>query len=418
MKTDAKIFGFGNCQAHLTLEGIERSAQNFETRTVLLASTLTHLASPDPAALLADFPEVPEESEASLFLSRTLRNQFVFAGVPLEARPDRIVLSLFHDASPLFRHHASGSVFYAYPAEAERLGLAEWLSRECSQIEADSNTYFERYAAFLALIRSRYPETPILLMVRCRSLPAYAPTPYSYLSGWSTVESGLNGALERFRRDFGPFSTLELDSVVGGYVRRTGSSISGVFPTVLLNSRVSKELEGCDEKWRMERVNARDFNSLLQRDIEHPCQAVWDRVGEIAAQWCETGRVEYDDLEKPLDPSFSPTLAAGEVLATQHRTLKGNSDVMVWQHFIENLIYTLPEDRSHLIEDLGTVAPQDKYLLRAIRAYALLNPSLSVLRFLEDYLAKLEPSSKGNRDTKEVLKAITRLKRSRLKRSP
>jgi hypothetical protein len=264
---------------------------------------------------------------------RELKNQFEPIG-PDDPSPSLIVMSLFHENTPLFVHDKDKYVFFMDPrALTDKPELMAWAQRECRMFEPNPATYLRRYGDMLARMRADHPGVPMVVLSRLTPHPAFGPEPFSYLKGWSTISRTAADVLTGWSQSLPDVHIIEMDRVFGGI-------------------------------W-------------AGRDIEH-IASMPGRLADTLTRFMETGVVSY--LEEETDrPEWRAQwrlsrLTDDQILARLASGANYRSAEAVGAMFLD-----LARDRTHLLVQARRHMPVCHMTLHMIKAYGRIhrNPALA-----------------------------------------
>lgn len=272
------IYFLGNCQADFVSRAM--ADKGFDVTYRVLASPLTYPSHP------GSIPPSLSETDAAYglgdyFHGRELHHQFVPI-LPDETAPELIVLSLFHENTPLFIHNTEQYIFFMEPrALTDKPDMMEWTKKHCQMIQPNPTTYLDRYEKMLAGLRHAHPGVPIVVLSRLSHHPAFGPDPFSYLKGWSKLWPKAAETLSKWTSAFEDVHVLDMDRVFGGIWAQSDAGIESHCPFL---------------KIRLEETDGQVTGLHARRDIEH-IGPMPERLAEKLADFLETGAVTYDERE-------------------------------------------------------------------------------------------------------------------------
>lgn len=271
------LYFLGNCQADFVSRAM--AERGFDCAYRVLASPLTlpsHRGIPESLVRLDRTMGLGD-----YFHGRELKHQFQPIG-PEDPEPSLIVLSLFHENTPLFVHGKGKYVFFMDPrALTDKPEMMRWAQEECRMFEPNPATYLRRYGEMLARIRADFPTIPILVLSRLTPYPAFGPEPFSYLKGWTDLSRGAMDTLLGWSRDLPGVHVIDMDRVFGGIWTDSDKRIEAQCPFL---------------KITLEEKDGRVIGLRARRDIEH-IASMPDRLADTVTRFLETGAVEYQENE-------------------------------------------------------------------------------------------------------------------------
>ncbi|MDC0335869.1 SGNH/GDSL hydrolase family protein [Pseudodesulfovibrio sp.] len=272
------LYFLGNCQADFLSRAM--TDKGYDCTYRVLASPLTYPSSPGviPTPLAAMDEQLDLEP---YFHGRTLQHQFQPIG-PNDETPELIVLSLFHENTPLFIHNDDGAVFFMDPrALTDKPALMEWTQTNCRMFKPNPATYLKRYGDMLARMRAGFPDVPIMVLSRLSHYPAFGPDPFSYLEGWDELWRGGMEILEGWASTLDNVRILNMDRVFGGIWEGSDKRIESHCPFL---------------KIKLEEKDGEVVGLHAQRDIEH-IGPMPDRLAGKVDHFLKSGTMEYDEDE-------------------------------------------------------------------------------------------------------------------------
>ncbi|WP_319583308.1 SGNH/GDSL hydrolase family protein [uncultured Pseudodesulfovibrio sp.] len=356
------LYFLGNCQMDFLSRSV--AGLGLPVGHAELASPMTHASHPDGIpAVLARLVLKHDLNDA--FNGRQPEDQFGLPGHPESTGepPALLVLNLFHETAPLFRHERDGFIFHMNPA-AWRADpeLAAWMDTHCRAIAPNPATYLKRFGQFLSHIRERLPDTPIVLVTRLNHYPAFGPAPYSYLEAWPTLSREAQAHYAVWERELG-VRPLDVNRVFGGIWRESGEGIEAHCPFLKI------ELE--EQQGRVTGLHA-------SRDVEH-IGPLWARLADKIATFMETGEIRYDAGETPpseWDRPWQPSVMDDEAVIDRFASERNYP----WAEAVGSFFMDLSRDRTPLLAASGEFMPVCHNTLHMIRAYGRIfkNPLLSI----------------------------------------
>lgn len=272
------IIFLGNCQADFVCEEMKR--RGYDAKYRVLASPLTYTSH--PGAVPASLGELELTMGLNdYFQGRELCHQFAPVddySTPLEA----IVLSLFHENTPLFIHNEEEYVFYmSTQALTDKPEMMQWAQDNCRMFKPNPATYLERFAKMLFMLRKTYPGVPIVILQRLSHYPAFGPDPFSYLEEWDQTWVKADETLSTWASTINDVHILDMNRVFGGMWNSSDTGINTHCPFL---------------KIKLEEKDGQVVGLHAQRDIEHigPMPA---RLAEKMVDFIEAGVIEYDEAE-------------------------------------------------------------------------------------------------------------------------
>lgn len=342
----------GNCQTEFLANALK--SVGLDARHYWQASPATLLRSPGRV------PEVLERLVPPALShhldGRELEQQFL--GLPQDApRPDLIVVSLFHEATPLFAHAREGWCFHIDPhAWEDSPELEAFMRRECVLMQVRPESWFQRFGAWVQRLRAVHPAVPLLIVARLGHHPAFGPRPFSYLDIWDSAWAEALPGLCEWARGLGA-AVVEMDRLLAGLMARGERVIEAHCP--FLKIEIDDGVDGGPR-------------ATLRRDVEHVAD-MWPRLAEKVAQFMADGRVEYSQRETP--PVWWETPHVPERLDDEARIRLLNTGSNYDAARAVASFFAEPErDFAPLLAAHGLATPVCHNLLHMIRAYARLRP--------------------------------------------
>ncbi len=368
--TAQRVLLLGNCQALSLQSALQARSQGCSPAYAAryLASASTYLSHPDaiPEGLQERFSS--NEGRA-LLESRWLENQFLLASSH-EPPPQAIILTLFHEATPLYQHKKKKYVLFVSKASRKHPDYEAWLNEHFDRFHPDPLLYLERYALFLDALRLHYPQARFLIVKRVKHLAAYAPIPNSYLEKWEMLEPRF-ATWVRLQKDV---SILEMDRVVGGLMRNTGLTIQKIFPFL-------RASEKCRPSPWLRFLPY--FNLPVSRDMEHPISLFWETMAQYIEEWLQQGEIRY--RSEDCTPSWTALIGQYRDSFRLDEKLLQQKNVGAWAGVWERLILHPKSVYWKEIEPYASHFPADKVLFRALRTLLDLHPNRAAVPFLEGH---------------------------------
>ncbi|XXJ21061.1 SGNH/GDSL hydrolase family protein [Desulfovibrio caledoniensis] len=352
------LYFLGNCQMDFlsrSVAGLGLPVGHSE-----LASPMTHASHPDgiPPALAR---LVREHGLADAFNGRRPEDQFGLPGQESQP-PALLVLNLFHETAPLFRHERNGFIFHMNPAAWRAAPvLVAWMETNCRAIAPNPATYLKRFGQFLAYIRERLPDTPILLVTRLNHYPAFGPAPHSYLENWTALSREAPAHYAVWERELG-VRTLDVNRVFGGIWRESGDGIETHCPFL---------------KIELEERDGTVTGLRASRDVEH-IGPLWARLADKVADFTQTGEIRYDETETTVpewDRAWQPAVLDDEAVIDRFASERNYP----WAEAVGSFFMDLSRDRTPLLAASGEFMPVCHNTLHMVRAYGRIfkNPLLA-----------------------------------------
>jgi hypothetical protein len=357
-KDTRMLYFLGNCQADFLSRAMADGGHGCTYR--VLASPLT---LPSHRGVPTTLAELDRDMNLGDYLhGRELKNQFEPIG-PDDPSPSLIVMSLFHENTPLFVHDKDKYVFFMDPrALTDKPELMAWAQRECRMFEPNPATYLRRYGDMLARMRADHPGVPMVVLSRLTPHPAFGPEPFSYLKGWSTISRTAADVLTGWSQSLPDVHIIEMDRVFGGIWAGSDKRIEAECPFL---------------KITLEEKDGRVTGLHARRDIEH-IASMPGRLADTLTRFMETGVVSY--LEEETDrPEWRAQwrlsrLTDDQILARLASGANYRSAEAVGAMFLD-----LARDRTHLLVQARRHMPVCHMTLHMIKAYGRIhrNPALA-----------------------------------------
>jgi len=353
------LYFLGNCQMDFLSRAMTDRGLDCTYR--VLASPFTYTSS--PGEIPAELGEmVRTMGLEDYFHDRSLKNQFQMIG-PDDEKPEIIVMSLFHENSPLFIHNRDGYIFFMDPAAWEgNPELEAWMNAECGMIQPNHSTYLKRYGEMLATVRHNHPDVPIIVVSRLSHFPAFGPEPYSYLQGWTELYREAPAHFALWAKELENVHIIEMDRIFGGIWAESDKRIETHCPFLKI---ALVEKDGA----------VTDLHA--NRDVEH-IGSMWPRLADRIAGFMKSGSIHYADNEvtapewtRPWKPSLFSEQAMLEKLASGGNYLVAQ---VVGTFFLD-----FNKDYTDLLVKTGELTPVCHNTLHMIKAYARIwkNPALA-----------------------------------------
>lgn len=359
------LYFLGNCQMDFLSRAV--AALGLPATYRVLASPLTYPSAQGrvPDALRDLLASADAED---WFHGRTPFNQFEMIS-PRERPPRLIVLNLFHETAPLLVHNRDGFAFYLDPAAlAARPDLAVRVQAECSGLRPNPATYLQRYGRFLAMLRNRFPDVPILLASRLNHHPAFGPDPYSYLESWAELSREAPTHFQIWEREL-DVRVLDVNRVFAGAWRESEPRIETHCPFL---------------KIRLDERDGRVTGLHAGRDLEH-VGSLWAKLADKVAAFLETGRVEYAEQET-VPPEWNrpwrPTAMDQETMIDRFAT----RDNYPWAEAVAAFFLDLKQDHTPLLAAAGEFMPVCHNTLHMIRHYGRIFRNPLMAQFCDNHL--------------------------------
>jgi len=366
---ESMIYFLGNCQADFVSRAM--ADKGYDTTYRVLASPMTYPSHPGniPASLKA-MDKVFGLND--YFHGRELVNQFM--PVTKSDNPELIVLSLFHENTPLFVNDDEEYVFFMDPrALNDHPKLMQWAQDNCRMFQPNPTSYLDRYRDMLIRLRMEIPDVPIIVLSRLSHHPAFGPAPFSYLKGWDKLWMKGKDVLGSWESALDNVHILDMDRVFAGIWAESNAGIETHCPFLKVKL---EETEG-----EITALNA-------QRDIEHigPMPA---RLADKLSHFLKTESIEYGQAEE------IPTQWRREWQMSQM-----NEDVML-QKLTSGANYQSAEAIASFFLDLGRdytdmlIMAKDRMpvchmTLHMIKAYSRIRPNPALTIWCDAHQAKAE----------------------------
>lgn len=272
------IYFLGNCQADFVSRIMEQRGYAAEYR--VLASPHTYPSHPGriPDSLAA---LDAEQGLADYFHGRELHHQFVPIG-PDDTPARAIVLSLFHENTPLFVHNDEGYTFFMDPRTlTEKPAVMQWAQDNCRMFKPNPATYLKRYGDMLARLRHEFPGIPIVILQRLSHFPAFGPDPFSYLDGWDSLWPKANETLSDWTSSMDNVHVLDMNRVFGGVWHGSDKRIESHCPFL---------------KIVLEDKDGEVVGLHAKRDIEH-IGPMPDALADKLVHFLDHGEIAYSETE-------------------------------------------------------------------------------------------------------------------------
>lgn len=363
------LYFLGNCQMDFLSRAV--AGLGLPAAFRVLASPLTYPSGggtvPDALRDLLAFADAED-----WFHGRTPFNQFEMIA-PAEEPPRLLVLNLFHENAPLMVHNRDGFAFYLDPAAlSARPGLAARVQAECTGLRPNPATYLQRYGRFLAVIRKRFPDVPILLASRLDHYPAFGPDPYSYLESWADLSRETPAHFRVWESELG-VRVLDVNRVFAGIWRESEPRIEAHCPFL---------------KIRLEEHGGRVTGLHARRDLEH-VGPLWARLADKVAGFLETGRVQYSESETippEWNRSWRPAAMDQETMIDRFAA-RANYP---WAEAVGAFFLDLRQDHTPLLAAAGEFMPVCHNTLHMIRNYGCIFKNPLMARFCDNHLPAAE----------------------------
>ncbi|MBC17973.1 MAG: hypothetical protein CL942_13085 [Desulfovibrio sp.] len=352
------LYFLGNCQADFVSKSMERLGH--QCSYGVQASPLTYPSHP------GSVPAWLQQAEQRFGLTDYLHGRLFtnqFEPVPNDTQPQLIVLSLFHENTPLFVHNDDEYVFFmdtnALNSSPE---LMQWASANCRMFKPDPKTYLSRYEAMVSQLSHAHPDVPILILNRLSHYSAFGPEPFSYLEGWEHIWPKAETTLNQWAETLDNVHILDMNRIFGGIWAKSENGISSLCPFLKLT---------------LEEKDGQVIGLHARRDIEHiaPMPDLLARKIEI---FLEHGSIQYNTSEVvPTEWRRSPRLQLpddNKLSELLHSGANYRSGEAVAAFFLN-----LGRDYTDLLVEARHHMPVCHMTLHMIKAYARIhqNPKLA-----------------------------------------
>jgi len=272
------LYFSGNCQMDFLSRAM--ADRGFDVTYRVLASPLTLTSHPGQVP-----PELSRMTRDmgldDFFHERLPRNQFQIV-TPDDAEPELIVMSLFHENTPLFIHKRDKYIFFMNPVVWQSHPEMEtWMKTECGMIQPNPATYLKRYGEMLATFRHMHPNLPIVVVSRLSPYPAFGPDPYSYLEGWNEIYREAPAHLKVWKREFDNVHIVDMNRIFGGIWHESNTRIESHCPFL---------------KFTLEETGDSISSLHASRDVEH-IGSMWPRLAGKIDEFLTTGQIKYTEQE-------------------------------------------------------------------------------------------------------------------------
>lgn len=377
----------GNCQMQFCAEAA--AGLGLSVSFASLASPATLLASPGrvPPELTA---RITATGAGEYLHTRELVDQFL--PPPATPRPEALVVNLFHENRPLWRHERDGYVFYLDPEAREHFPVVrDWLDAHCRAIVANPATYLDRLAAMLLRFRASLPGVPLVVCGRMSHFPGLGPAPDAYLEGWGGLcfEAGREFA-DWVASDLPGAFFLDADRIMAGVAARSGLPVEAHFPFLRLAGPDQTEV------------------APMRRDLEH-AGSLWPTLAARIARTLAKGRVSYeadevvpDTWRRPFAPERLTEAAMAELLGSGSNYLAARA--------VGNCFFQPETDFTELLVACASAMPVCHNLLHMIRAYGRLRANPALAGWVRVHAAKAEAfTANGQAYRQEYLRKLADL---------
>ncbi|CCH50273.1 hypothetical protein [Pseudodesulfovibrio piezophilus] len=353
------IYFLGNCQADFLSRAM--AARGHETVYKVLASPLTYPSH--PGRIPPSLEEIESQFGIEPYLhGRILSHQFS----PLDANssaPELIVLSLFHENTPLFLHDREKYVFFMDPRGlTDNPDLMTWAQNNCRMFKPNPSTYLDRYREMLVRIRAENPGVPIVILARLSHYPAFGPDPFSYLDGWGTLWMKGKAILSAWEKAFDDVHILDMDSVFGGIWSDSTKKIEEHCPFL---------------KIRLEEKDGLVTSLHARRDIEH-IGPMPERMAVKLEHFLKTGTIEYGQSETiPAEWQRHWRITSLDIPSVQEK-LKSGANYHCAEA-VASFFLNLAKDQTKLLVQAKETMPVCHMTLHMVKAYGRIqrNPALA-----------------------------------------
>jgi hypothetical protein len=354
------LYFLGNCQ----MDFLSRAMvdQGFDCSYRVLASPFTYTSS--PGKIPAKLDELVKTMKLDdYFYDRSLKNQFQMIG-PDDKKPELIVMNLFHENKPLFIHNKDKYIFFMDPAAwKDNTALEEWMKKECGIIQPNPATYLKRFGEMLLTVRHRHPDIPIIVTSRLSHFPAFGPTPYSYLEGWTELCKEASAHYELWTTELDNVHVIEMDKLFGAIWDKSDKHIETHCPFL---------------KIKLEEKDGAITGLHASRDMEH-IGSMWPILADKIASLIKTGSIKYNEDETPSPDWAKPWqprhLSKKEML----EKLSSGANYLCAQA-VGSFFLNFNKDYTDLLVTTGKLTPVCHNTLHMIKAYARIwkNPALAI----------------------------------------
>ncbi len=354
------LYFMGNCQADFLSRTMAERGHACTYR--VLASPLTYPSSPNviPPSLAALDDQLDLEP---YFHGRILKNQFHPIS-PDDPAPEAIVLSLFHENTPLFTNDAEGYTFFMDPrALNDKPEMMQWAQDNCRMFKPNPATYLERYRDMLARLSLNFPRVPIVVLSRLSHYPAFGPDPFSYLNGWENLWANGMTALNTWASTLENVHILDMDRVFGGIWTESNEGIETYCPFL---------------KIKLEETDGQITGLHAQRDIEH-IGPMPGRLADKVSHFLQTGEIEYGQSEEvPKEWNRQWRISKLNDEAMLHKLTSGANYLCA--EAIASFFLDLGRDYTELLVQARQAMPVCHMTLHMIKAYGRIhrNPALAL----------------------------------------
>lgn len=354
------IYFLGNCQADFLSRA--QASRGHDCTYRVLASPLTYPSS--PGGIPASLATINEEFGLDdYFHGRFLTHQFQPIG-PEDAPPELIVLSLFHENTPLFIHDQEQYIFFMDPrALTDKPELMRWTQDNCKMFKPNPATYLDRYRDMLVRMRLDHPGVPIIVLSRLSHYPAFGPEPFSYLNGWENLWQNASDILDTWAAALDNVHILNMDRVFGGIWSGSDKHIEAHCPFL---------------KIKLDETDGQVTGLHAQRDIEH-IGPMPDRLAAKVEQFLKTGSVEYGQAETiPREWQRQWRITKLEDEAIRARLTSGANYLCA--EAVASFFLDLGRDYTGLLVQAKSYMPVCHMTLHMIKAYGRIqrNPALAL----------------------------------------
>lgn len=352
------LYFLGNCQMDFLSRAMADRGHDCTYR--VLASPLTYTSS--PGTIPAEFDKkVRTMGLGDFFHDRAPMHQFQM--LTPDDSPNLIVLSLFHENTPLFIHKRDNYIFFMDPAAwQDNPELKSWIETECGMIQPKPATYLKRYGDMLATLRHFHPNIPIVVAARLSHHPAFGPDPYSYLKSWTEQCATAREHYQLWQTELDNVHIVEMDRLFGGIWEDSDKIIDTHCPFL---------------KIKLEETDGQITGLHASRDVEH-IGSMWPKLADTLENFMESGAIQYDEKQTiPAEWSrpWQPRPMAEDIMLQK---LSSGANYMV-AHAVGAFFLDLTRDFSPLLAQTGHLTPVCHNTLHMIKAYATIakNPVLA-----------------------------------------
>lgn len=343
------LYFLGNCQ----MDFLSRTMtdRGYDCTYRVLASPLTYTSS--PGRIPAELDNMVQTMGLEKFFhERAPMHQFQMLQ-PGE-KPELIIMSLFHENTPLFIHNDDNYIFFMDPAAWENNSeLEDWIQTNCGMIQPNPTTYLKRYGDMLATMRHFHPDVPIVVVSRLSHFSAFGPDPYSYLQNWTDLYREAPAHYKLWTNELKNVHVLEMDRIFGSIWGDSQKRIESHCPFLKLTL---EEKDG-------------DITGLhASRDVEH-IGSMWPRLADKVMGFLKNGAITYTDDETVPQEWTRPWTPHKLSESTMLEHLGSGANYLVAQA-VGAFFLDLRTDYSELLAKTGELTPVCHNTLHMIKTYA------------------------------------------------